>query len=82
MILKANYIHIQLIFKRKGYQIRIINLRDALASDGWNPLHLPYKYYQNNNKDEAGDMIENFSKSLCKNLSSKDMYWENQLMQY
>lgn len=62
--------------KRKGYQIRIINLRDALASDGWNPLHLPYKYYQNNNKDEAGDMIENFSKSLCKNLSSKDMYWE------
>ena len=62
--------------KDKGYDIKIINLRDALASDGWNPLHLPYKYYQNNNKDEAGDMIENFSKSLCKNLSSKDMYWE------
>ena len=62
--------------KEKGYQIKIINLMDALASDGWNPLHLPYKYYQNNNKDEAGDMIENFTKSLCKNLSSKDMYWE------
>ena len=27
-------------------------------------------------KDLAGDIIENFSKSLCKNLSSKDMYWE------
>ena len=26
--------------------------------------------------DEAGDMIENFTSSLCKNLSSKDMYWE------
>ena len=62
--------------KNKGYKIKIINLRDALASDGWNPLHLPYRYYKNNNKDEAGDMIENFSKSLCKNLSSKDMYWE------
>ena len=62
--------------KKHGYQIRIINLRDALASDGWNPLHLPYKYYKKNNIDEAGDMIENFSKSLCKNLSSKDMYWE------
>lgn len=62
--------------KKKDYEIKIINLRDALASDGWNPLHLPYKYYKNDNKDQAGDMIENFSKSLCNNLSSKDMYWE------
>ena len=62
--------------KNKGYDIKIINLRDALASDGWNPLHLPYKYYKEGNIDEAGDLIENFSKSLTKNLSSKDMYWE------
>jgi len=62
--------------KKQNYNIRIINLRDAFASDGWNPLHLPYKYYKNGNIDLAGDMIENFSKSLCKNLSSKDMYWE------
>lgn len=62
--------------KKQGYKIKIVNLRDALSSDGWNPLHLPYKYYKNDNKDEAGDMIENFAKSLCKNLSSKDMYWE------
>jgi type IV secretion system protein VirD4 len=62
--------------KDKGYCIRIINLRDAFASDGWNPLHLPYKYFKSGNVDEAGDMIENFAKSLTKNLSSKDMYWE------
>lgn len=62
--------------KKQGYQIRVINLRDALASDGWNPLHLPYKYFKDGNIDLAGDLIENFSKSLTKNLSSKDMYWE------
>ena len=62
--------------RNKGYDIKIINLRDALASDGWNPLHLPYKYYKSNNIDLSGDLIENFSKSLVKNLSSKDMYWE------
>lgn len=66
----ANYL------KDKGYNIKIINLRDALASDGWNPLHLPYKYFNEGKIDDAGDMIENFSRSLCKNLSSKDMYWE------
>ena len=34
--------------KKKGYKIRVINLRDALASDGWNPLHLAYKYFKEN----------------------------------
>ena len=53
----ANYL------KDRGYNIRIINLRDALSSDGWNPLHLPYFYFKNNMKDEAGDMIENFTKA-------------------
>ena len=62
--------------KERGYEIKIINLRDALASDGWNPLHLPYKYYKEGNIDEAGDLIENFASSLTQNLSSKDMYWE------
>ena len=62
--------------KKHGYKIHVVNLRNALASDGWNPLHLAYKYYHEGNIDLAGDIIENFSKSLCKNLSSKDMYWE------
>ncbi len=62
--------------KKQGYTIKIINLRDAFASDGWNPLHLPYMYYKSGNIDLAGDLIENFTKSLTKNLSSKDMYWE------
>lgn len=70
------YSYTSTFLKKQGYNIKIINLRDAFASDGWNPLHLPYKYYKSGNIDLAGDMIENFSKSLCKNLSSKDMYWE------
>lgn len=62
--------------KQQGYKIHIVNLRDAFASDGWNPLHLPYTYFKGGNIDEAGDLIENFAKSLTKNLSSRDMYWE------
>ena len=70
------YSHTADFLKKKGYKIKVINLRDALASDGWNPLHLAYKYYKSGNVDLAGDLIENFAKSLTKNLSSKDMYWE------
>lgn len=62
--------------KNRNYKIHILNLRDALASDGWNPLHLAYKYFKNGNLDSCSDIIENFSKSLTKSLSSKDMYWE------
>ena len=68
--------HTSDFLRKQNYKIRVINLRDALSSDGWNPLHLAYKYYKENNIDLAGDIIENFSKSLTKNLSSKDMYWE------
>lgn len=68
--------HTSDFLRKQNYKIRVINLRDALFSDGWNPLHLAYKYYKENNIDLAGDIIENFSKSLTKNLSSKDMYWE------
>lgn len=71
------YSYCYAFLKNRGYKIRVVNLRDALASDGWNPLHLPYKYYKDGNIDLAGDLIENFSKALTKNLSSKDMYWEN-----
>lgn len=70
------YSHCSIFLEEQGYKIRVINLRDAMASDGWNPLHLPYKYYKAGNIDLAGDLIENFAKSLTKNLSSKDMYWE------
>lgn len=70
------YSHTADFLRKKGYKIKVINLRDALTSDGWNPLHLAYKYYKEGNVDLAGDLIENFAKSLTKNLSSKDMYWE------
>lgn len=70
------YSYTSKFLKDKGYTIRIINLRDAFSSDGWNPLHLAYKYFKLDNIDLAGDIIENFAKSLTKNLSSKDMYWE------
>lgn len=54
----------------RKYKIKVISLRDALSSGGSNPLHLAYKYYKENNIDHSGDIIENFSKSLTKNLSS------------
>ncbi len=70
------YCYTSNFLRKQGYNIKVINLREAFASDGWNPLHLAYKYYKMDNIDLAGDIIENFAKSLTKNLSSKDMYWE------
>jgi type IV secretion system protein VirD4 len=35
--------------KNRDYNIKIINLRNPYKSDGWNPLHLPYKYFKEGN---------------------------------
>lgn len=62
--------------KIRGFDVKVINLRNATSSDCWNPLHLAYRYYKNNDIEQAVDIIENFSKGLCNNLASSDPYWE------
>lgn len=59
----------------KGYQIKVINLRDPGNSNYWNPLYLPYKYYKEKNIEKAVELINDFSYSLCQEVSARDPYW-------
>ncbi len=61
--------------KNKNYKIKIINLRDPNLSDGWNPLHLPYKYYKEENIEKAVEIVNDFSYSICQEVSARDPYW-------
>ena len=45
--------------KENNYNIIILNLRDMVKSEGWNPLEYPYKLYKNGNVDESLDYINN-----------------------
>ncbi len=61
--------------KRKGYNIKIINLREPNKSDGWNPLHLPYKYFVDKDIEKEVETVNDFSYSICQEVSARDPYW-------
>ncbi|MDD3453632.1 MAG: type IV secretory system conjugative DNA transfer family protein [Bacilli bacterium] len=61
--------------KKKNYNIKIINLREPNKSDGWNPLHLPYKYFKNGDIEKEVETVNDFSYSICQEVSARDPYW-------
>ena len=60
---------------KKEYKIKVINLRNPSNSNYWNPLYLPYKYYKENNIEKTVELINDFSYSLCQEVSARDPYW-------
>ena len=61
-------------FKKSGYETVIINLRNPLASDGWNPLTYAYSLYNGNHIDEATRSIEKIADVLFDN-QVEDRFW-------
>jgi len=39
--------------KDHDYKINVLNLRDPMRSNSWNPLQIPYKQYHGGQKDKA-----------------------------
>ena len=68
--------------KENGYDVYVINFKDASKSSGFNPLSLPYKLYKENNKDLAINLIKNFALELMKNEKDLDPFWSNSASDY
>jgi len=65
------------LLKERGYQTVVINLRDPLKSNAWNPLQIPYAQYRNGQKDKAIEFVMDMSNCITQNGHSMDPYWEN-----
>jgi type IV secretion system protein VirD4 len=50
--------------KEKGYKLVVLNFRDFLQSDFWNPLKLPYDLYHSGNYDAAIELTNDFVNAL------------------
>lgn len=68
--------------KEKQYKIYVVNLKDPLKSNGFNPLLLPYKLYMNNKKDIAVKMIEEMALEITKNDKAIDPFWQDSASTY
>lgn len=62
--------------RQRGYQIYCLNLRNLKFGDTWNPLTLPYDYYNHGEKGKALEMISEFARLLA-GENVQDPFWTN-----
>lgn len=65
--------------KNRGYNTIIINLKDTMHSEGYNPLSYPYRLFKNNKEDEAIECLEDILKIIFKDNDKRkkdDPFWD------
>ncbi len=65
--------------KANGYNVIVLNYRNLLQGDTWNPLALPYKLYHEGDKEGAISRVNDFVNAISANQmsNSKDVFWVN-----
>jgi Type IV secretory pathway, VirD4 components len=62
--------------KANGYKTVVLNFRDPQSGNCWNPLDLPYMYYQDpGTKDLGREMMADLAANIIP-ISSADPYWD------
>ena len=72
------------MLKKKGYNVVLLNFRDPQKGSGWNPMHLPYKYYKEGNVDKANELTDDLAMNILydENAQSQDPFWEKTSADY
>jgi type IV secretion system protein VirD4 len=65
------------LLKKQGYKIFVLNLRNPLKSNGWNPLLIPYRLYHDDKKDKANELVIDMANCIIKNDSTSESFWPN-----
>lgn len=71
--------------KERGYKIIILNFRDPLHGNAWNPLTLPYQYYKNGNKDKSTELLDDVALNILYDQTKKSNdsdFWEKSAADY
>lgn len=70
-------------FKENGYKVITLNFRDPQKSDCWNPLAVPYQYFQIGQFDKAVEMINDIALNIMYDEDkNKDPFWEQSAVDY
>jgi len=72
------------ILKAYGYKVVVLNFREPLKGNGWNPLALPYEYYKSGNTDKANELLNDLAINILYEQSnnSADPFWEKTAADY
>lgn len=70
-------------FEENGYRIVTLNFRDPQKSDCWNPLAVPYQYFQDGQIDKAMEMLNDIALNIMyDDDKNKDPFWEKSAVDY
>lgn len=71
-------------FIKNGYDVIQLNFDDAMKCNSWNPFELPYRLYQEGNKDKAQVLLEELGFYLLSDLEdiNADPFWMNSSINY
>ncbi len=62
--------------EERGYKIIVLNFREPSRGNAWNPLFLPYQYYNEGNTDKAIELLEDVAQSILRDPETKEAFWE------
>ncbi len=69
--------------KSKGYNIVLLNFREPVNGNSWNPLSLPYHYYKEGNRDKSTELLNDVALNILYDQSNKnDPFWEKTSADY
>lgn len=62
----------------KGYEIKVLNLREPQYGSSWNPLYVPYMLFKQGNIDRAYEFANDIAVNLTMmDKSNNDVFWDN-----
>ena len=63
--------------KELGYNVIVLNFRDPLKGNAWNPLTLPYQYMKMGNMDKATELLDDVALNILYDPNNKgEPFWE------
>lgn len=63
--------------KELGYNVVVLNFRDPLKGNAWNPLTLPYQYMKMGNMDKATELLDDVALNILYDPNNKgEPFWE------
>ena len=71
------------LMQEKGYKVIVLNFRNPLNGNSWNPLSIPYALYKSGKKDKATEMLNDIALNIfVDNSNDKDPFWEQSSVDY
>ncbi len=71
--------------KERGYKIIVLNFREPLKGNAWNPLTLPYKYFKEGNTDKSTELLDDVALNILYDQTKKSSdsdFWEKSAADY